>query len=97
MRFKRRPKDVERLIEIWGWMDDVVRNTKTSPARSYWTINGIPKKRNGSLFAVKIPISKGPVTVDWEALAWNRFWFKEAFEKCSWAAICRAFVKTMAM
>ena len=97
MNFKRRPKDVETLIQIWGWMDDVVKNTKTIPAQSYWNINGVPRKRNGEYFTVKIPTSKNPVIVNWEALSWNRYWFKEAFEKCSWTAICKAFVKTMAM
>jgi len=98
MNFKRRPKDVETIIEIWGWMDNVVTNTKTRLAQIYWETNGVPKKRNGSLFEVNIPISKTPVTVDWEMIAnWNPLWFKEAFEKCSWVAICRAFAKTMAM
>lgn len=97
MNFKRRPKDVETLIQIWGWMDDVVKSTKTIPAQSYWNINGVPRTRSGKYFTVTYPHSKRPITVDWTLLSWNRYWFKEAFEKCSWAAICRAFVKTMAM
>ena len=97
MNFRCRPNDVDIIIQIWGWMDSVVKHTKTAPAQYYWNTNGVPRTRGGKYFTVKLPGSEKPVTVDWKALAWNRYWFKEAFEKCSWSAICRAFATAMAM
>ena len=38
----KKPKSVEDFIQIWGWMDDIVRNTKKGEALTNWKKNGTP-------------------------------------------------------
>lgn len=38
----KKPKSVEEFIRIWGWMDDIVRNTKKGKALTYWKRYGTP-------------------------------------------------------
>lgn len=95
MEFKK-PKDVETLIQIWGWMDDIITNTKSKKAVNYWKRNGIPKEKRGPFYMQLTP--KGPsYRVTYDAIAMNRYWWKEAFEKCDYQRMYEAFVKALTL
>jgi hypothetical protein len=38
----KKPSSLESFIQIWGWMDDIVKNTKKGKALTYWKKNGTP-------------------------------------------------------
>ena len=40
-KFKK-PKCVEEFIQIWGWMDSIIKMTKTKKAIDYWMNCGTP-------------------------------------------------------
>lgn len=48
----KKPKDVERYVTIWGWMDDIVRTTKKGKALTYWKQHSVPRDSNGKLFNI---------------------------------------------
>ena len=94
MEFKK-PKDVETLIQIWGWMDSIITFTKKKKAISFWKRNGIPKDKSGRPFYVKPMICGCTHRVTYDAVSTNRFWWKEAFEKCDYQKIYEAFIKAL--
>jgi hypothetical protein len=89
-------KETEKRIEVWGWMDDVVHATKPKRVVDFWENYGVPhKKKDGGLFVTSI--FGGKTAVDYEAICWNRFWFKTEFEKCDWKRVCETFAQAMSL
>jgi len=99
MEFKK-PKDVETYIQIWGYMDDVVRGTKKGKALTYWKKNATPRNYIGGEFIYYKDTGRVKIhRFKYDDYVANRYNFVRQFgeDMLNYKRLYNVFNKTMAM